>query len=107
MAKVKEKKPLAKNNWIQNFNIVGEVKLNDYTFKLDEKSEKSDWVYNALNLGIDCGEKYGTVYAELMGGYGSERSNNVVYVHGKDEDGKEILKILILLIGMIVLMNLS
>ena len=32
-----------------------------------------------------CG---GTVYAELMGGYGAER-DNVVYVHGKDEDGKD------------------
>lgn len=87
MAK-KERTPLAKNNWVQNFNLVGEVKLNDYTFKLDEKSEKSDWVYNSLNLGVNCGEKYGTVFAELMGGYGSERQN-VVYVHGKDENGRD------------------
>ena len=87
MAK-KERTPLAKSNgWTSVFNLVGEVKLNDYTFKLDEKSEKSDWVYNALNLGVDCGEKHGTVYAELMGGYGSERQN-AVYVHGKDENGK-------------------
>lgn len=91
MAK-KERTPLAKNNWVQNFNLVGEVKLNDYTFKLDERSDKSDWVYNALNLGIDCGEKHGTVYAELMGGYGSERTNNVVYVHGKKEDGSDDFK---------------
>lgn len=88
MAKVKEKTPLKKENWVQNFNLVGEVKLNDYTFKLDEKSEKSDWVYNSLNLGINCGEKHGTVFAELMGGYGSER-NNVVYVHGKKDDGRD------------------
>lgn len=92
MAK-KEKTPLAKSNgWTSTFNLVGEVKLNDYTFKLDEKSEKSDWVYNALNLGVDCGEKFGTVFAELMGGYGSERSNNVVYVHGKTDDGKDDFK---------------
>jgi len=92
MAK-KEKTPLAKSNgWTSTFNLVGEVKLNDYTFKLDEKSEKSDWVYNALNLGVDCGEKHGTVYAELMGGYGSERTNNVVYVHGKDENGRDDFK---------------
>ena len=90
MAKVKDKTPLSKGNgWTSVFNLVGEVKLNDYTFKIDEKSEKSDWVYNALNLGVDCGEKHGVCYAELMGGYGSERSNNVVYVHGKKEDGSD------------------
>jgi len=88
MAK-KEKKTLAKQNWQQSFNLVGEVSLNDYTFKLDEKSEKSDWVYNALNLTIDCGEHYGKCNCELMGGYGSERTNNVVYVHGKDENGRD------------------
>lgn len=89
MAKVKDKTPLSKSNgWTNVFNLVGEVKLNDYTFKLDEKSEKSDWVYNSLNLGVNCGEKYGTVFAELMGGYGSERQN-VVYVHGKDENGRD------------------
>lgn len=92
MAK-KERTPLAKSNgWTSTFNLVGEVKLNDYTFKIDERSEKSDWVYNALNLGVDCGERHGVVYAELMGGYGSERSNNVVYVHGKDSDGKDDFK---------------
>jgi hypothetical protein len=91
MAK-KEKTPLVKSNWQQSFNIVGKVKLNDYTFKLNEHSEKSDWVYNVLNLGVDCGEKFGTVYSELMGGYGSERTNNVVYVHGKKEDGSDDFK---------------
>ena len=93
MAKNKEKTPLSKGNgWTQNFNLVGEVKLNDYTFKLDQRSDRSDWIYNSLNLGVDCGEKFGTVFAELMGGYGSERTNNVVYVHGKDEDGKDDFK---------------
>jgi hypothetical protein len=41
-----------------------------------------------LNLGVYCGETCGTVYAELMGGYGAER-DNVVYVHGKKEDGSD------------------
>lgn len=87
MAK-KEKKVLEKKNWSNSFMLIGEAKLNDYTYKLDEKSEKSDWIYNSLNLGVYCGETCGTVYAELMGGYGAER-DNVVYVHGKDEDGKD------------------
>jgi hypothetical protein len=81
-----EKTPLKKG--IASFMLIGEAKINDYTFKIDEKSEKSDWVYNVLNLGVYCGETHGTVYAELMGGYGAER-DNVVYVHGKKEDGTD------------------
>lgn len=83
------KKTLEKKNWNNSFTLIGEAKINrDYTFKLNEKSEKSDWIYNSLNLGVYCGEKHGTVYAELMGGYGAER-DNVIYVHGKDEDGRD------------------
>lgn len=87
MAK-KEKKKLEKKNWVSTFGLIGEAKVNDYTYKIDEKSEKSDWIYNSLNLGVYCGETSGTVYAELMGGYGSER-DNVVYVHGKKDDGSD------------------
>ena len=87
MAK-KEKKVLEKKNWSNSFMLIGEAKINDYTYKLDEKSEKSDWIYNSLNLGVYCGETCGTVYTELMGGYGAER-DNVVYVHGKDEEGRD------------------
>jgi len=81
-----EKKQLEKKNWKQQFMLVGEAKINDYTYGIDKKSEKSDWVYNQLNLGVDCGAVCGTVYAEMMGGYGAER-DNVVYVIGKKDDG--------------------
>lgn len=87
MAK-KEKAVLEKKNWTNTFMLIGEAKVGDYTYKIDEKSEKSAWVYNSLNLGIYCGETSGTVYAELMGGYGTER-DNVIYVHGKTEDGRD------------------
>ena len=71
-----------------SFELIGNVKLNDFTFKLEQESQKSDWIYNSLNLGIDCGV-YGMIYGRMMSGYGSNR-NNVVYVHGKKEvDGKE------------------
>ena len=86
MAKKVEKTPIKKG--IASFILVGEAKVNDYTYKIDEKSEKSDWVYNVLNLGVYCGETNGTVYAELMGGFGSER-DNVIYVHGKKDDGSD------------------
>lgn len=84
----KSKKVIAKKDWIASFNLVGEAKLNDYTYKIDEKSEKSSWIYNSLNLGVYCGEKYGTVYASMMGGYSEEKAG-VIFAHGKKEDGSD------------------
>ena len=92
MAKVKEKKPLEKKSWTQSFVLVGKACVNDYTFKIDERSNKSDWIYNMINLDVDCGEKYGKVRCELMGGYGLERDNQKIYVHGKDENGRDDFK---------------
>ena len=92
MAKQREKVALSKTNWTQQFTIVGKAVVNDYTFKLDEHSNKSDWIYNQLNLNVDCGEHSGKVSAEMMGGYGSERNNNVIYVHGKNEDNSDDFK---------------
>lgn len=83
-----EKKTINKSDWVANFTLIGKPIINDYTFKIDEKSDRSNWVYNALNLGIDCSEKFGTVYAELMGGY-SEDGENKVFAHGKKEDGSD------------------
>ena len=83
-----EKKVIKKTDWTSNFTLIGRPVINDYTFKIDEKSEKSNWVYNAMNLGIDCGEAYGTVYAEMMGGY-SEENENRIYAHGKKDDDSD------------------
>ena len=83
-----EKKVIKKSDWQSSFNLIGRPVVNDYTFKIDEKSEKSNWVYNALNLGVDFGEKHGTVYAEMMGGY-SEENENRIYAHGKKDDGSD------------------
>lgn len=81
-----ERKVIKKSDWIAQFNLVGKPVIGDYSFKLDEKSEKSQWIYNALNLGVDCGEKHGTVYCELMGGYSSENENRI-YAYPKKDDG--------------------
>lgn len=83
-----EKKVIQKSDWLSNFTLIGKPIINDYTFKIDERSEKSNWIYNSLNLGIDCGEKHGSVYAECMGGY-SEVNDNVIYAHGKKDDGTD------------------
>lgn len=83
-----EKKVINRSDWVSNFTLIGKPVINDYTFKIDEKSEKSNWVYNALNLGVDCGEKFGTVYSELIGGY-SEENENKIFAHGKKDDGSD------------------
>jgi len=84
----KEKKVITKKDWVSNFTLIGEAKINDYTYKIDEKSEKSAWIYNSLNLGVDCGEKHGIVYCSMMGGYSEERES-FIYAHGKNEDGSD------------------
>ncbi|WP_301888398.1 hypothetical protein [Bacteroides caecimuris] len=84
----KGKKVITKKDWIASFNLVGEAKLNEYTYKINEKSEKSSWIYNSLNLGVYCGEKYGTVYVSMMGGYSEEKAG-VIFAHGKKEDGSD------------------
>lgn len=81
-------KALKRENWVSSFNLVGLAKVNEYTYKISEKSEKSNWIYNSLNLGIDCGETSGIVYCEMMGGY-SGNGNNVIYAHGKNDDGSD------------------
>ena len=81
-------KKITKENWVSSFTLIGKAKINEYTFKINEKSEKSAWIYNSLNLGIDCGEKHGVVYSEMMGGY-SDNGNSVIYAHGKNDDGSD------------------
>ena len=83
-----EKKVIEKDNWVSSFTLIGVPKINDYTFKIDEKSEKSSWIYNSMNIGIDCGENFGTVYAEMMGGYSSEQPS-AIYARGKKDDGSD------------------
>lgn len=84
-----DKKVIKKSDWVANFTLVGTPKINeDYTYKIDEHSEKSDWVYNSMNIGIDCGERHGVIYCEMMGGYGEDRKN-VIYAHGKKDDGSD------------------
>ena len=83
-----EKKTIVKKDWQSSFNLIGKPVINDYTFKIDEKSEKSNWVYNALNLGVECSEANGTIYCELMSGY-SEENENRIYAHGKKDDGSD------------------
>jgi hypothetical protein len=87
MAKNENKSILKKGQ--ASFQLIGEAKINDYTFKINEESS-SGWVYNNMNLGVDCG-KGNTVYCDSMGGY-SSINDSLLYVHGKkkNDDGKDV-----------------
>lgn len=82
MAKEIVKTPLKKGK--ANFILIGEAKVNDYTFSMDNTYESSDWTDNKLNLGVDCGNG-NTVYAEMSGGYFPNKDSQI-YVHGIKED---------------------
>lgn len=64
------------------FTLIGEARINDYTYKIDEVSE-SGWQYNILNLGVDCGNG-NVVYADMMGGFSTVR-DNVIFVNSKED----------------------
>ena len=84
-----QKKVIIKKDWLANFTLIGQPKISeDYTFKIDASSSNSDWIYNSMNLGIDCGEKHGVVYAEMMSGY-SANGENKIFAHGKKDDGSD------------------
>ena len=83
-----DKSGIKKTDWKSSFVLVGAVKVNDYTFTIDKQSERSSWVYNSMSLNIDCGEKYGTVRAEMFGGYSPDREN-IIYAHGKNYNGND------------------
>lgn len=69
----------------QSFTMVGKAKLNDFTFKIDERSD-SNFIYNSLNLNVYCGEKHGSIGVEMMGGYNALNPMDI-YAHGKKDDG--------------------
>ncbi len=82
MAKLeKEKVTLKKGKAF--FNLTGIVTINDYTFKLNELSEKSGYKYSRLNLGVET-QTGNVVYAEAMGGYFPAKAN-VCYVASKED----------------------
>ena len=84
--KEQEKNPLKKST--ASFNLVGEAKVSDFTFKLDEVSD-GGWQYSRINLGVDCGNG-NVVYCDMMGGFGTaawqkkSKKENVVYSRNKD-----------------------
>lgn len=90
MAKKNESTQIKKGTNL--FTLIGKAVVRDYTFTIDASSNNSDWVYNRLNLQVDCGN-FGIINSEMMGGYGTDKKReNKIYVHGKkkNEDGKDV-----------------
>ena len=77
---------IVRKDWISQFNLVGKPVITDFTFDLDKQSEKSNYVYSRMRLGIDCGEKHGTIWTEMMGGY-SPDNPYPIRKPSKTEDG--------------------
>lgn len=83
-----EVKKLTRTNWRNSFSVTGKPRLTDTTFKIDAQSQKSSWIYNSMGFSVDCGEKHGNVWVELLGGY-SPDNTYPIYAHGKDENGRD------------------
>lgn len=83
-----DKNKIVRENWMNNFTLIGRYAPHNTFIKIDEKSENSNWQYSNMTLGVDCGEKCGIVTADMVGGYSLEREN-VIYAHGKNEDGSD------------------
>lgn len=66
------------------FTLVGKAKINDYTFKMGVVSDKSGYKYNSINLGVET-KPGNSVYAQAMGGYFPNKSENPIHVSDKDD----------------------
>lgn len=85
MAKQKEKTLLKKG--VSTFHLVGEARIGNNAFAIDNESQTSDYIYSRASIGVDTGNG-NVVYAQMSGGYFAEK-DSVIYVHGKDSDGKD------------------
>ena len=70
----------------QNFTLIGKAKLGQYSFKIDEQSKRSSYIYSQANLTLKT--KEGEISASVMGGYNPEK-DNIIYAFSKgDKDNK-------------------
>lgn len=86
MAKSTEKKALKKGK--ATFNLIGNVKVTDKTFNLDNTYD-SGWTDNSMYVGVDCGNG-NIVYAEMRSGF-FPNQDTVIRAYDKiekDESGK-------------------
>lgn len=84
------KSDIVKKDWVAQFQLVGKPVINDFTFDIDKQSAKSNYIYNKMRLGVDCGSEYGTVYCESIGGY-SPDNPFPIYARDKEDFSTQIV----------------
>lgn len=72
------------------FVFEGHAIVGDNTFTINKTNEAGSWVYNSINIGIDCGDD-GINYANMMGGY-NPKGGSYISIQKLDEDGKILPK---------------
>jgi len=86
----KKNKTKKKNSSFELLGIVDKIGVN--ALQLNTKSE-SGYNYSRINVGVNCGEKHGTVYLDGMDGYSVNKETGdpirTIYCHGKTNDGKD------------------
>lgn len=87
VGKLMEKELKASNG---NFTLIGEFNRGTRNpFQLNVESQSgTGYVYSRLEMPIDCGAECGTIYVHLQDGYNPRSSDNKIYCHTKDGDGK-------------------
>lgn len=73
------------DNW-GTFSLTGKVYVNPYTFKIDQRSKISDYIYNYMSLVVDCGEEDGRVVVTMAGGY-FPNNEKPIKAYCKNADG--------------------
>lgn len=76
---------IVRKDWISQFSLVGKPVITDFTFELDKQSEKSNYVYSRMRLGVDAGEKHGRIWCEMMGGYSPDNPYPIRKASKKDD----------------------
>ena len=74
------------NSTFGSFHLIGKAIISDKTFSIDNMNKSNTWQYSHVSMGINCGEKYGTIFIEKMGGHNPKESS-VKYCSTKNEDG--------------------
>ena len=78
---------------VSRFQLLGTAKINDKTFAINQKGKNnSNYIFNQLNLGIDCGNgEPNVIYTTLMDGYDTIKGKTI-YCHGEktDDNGKKV-----------------
>lgn len=72
-------------NW-GTFSLTGKAMVNDFTFKIDKHSTKTSYIYNMMNMCVDCGEEHDYINVSLLGGYYPDKES-VMKANSKNQDG--------------------